>query len=526
MDKAKPALRRKEFAVAVAAGVALLWASLANFITHNDYPVLRPEIGLVALLCVVIAFMVTPIYLGQRQWGRSFLEGLLGALFVDLNSNSVAAMVAAGVAVAAITYWKRISLLGPLALFGTVILVATLVGSRPSWLRSVHKPSAEQAASNGKPAILHLILDEHIGVEGLPADEESQHLKQDLKAFYLRRGFALYGRAYSQHMHTVNAIPAVLNYGERLAEQPSTTGVVVGQTQHLRKLVDQGYRLTIFQSDFADFCSGAAFAECVTYDSSSLRPTLDFNLSPMERTRLIALKFASLSQIIAKGLAPWNVAAAILRQRGVPMPVVLPTEDARTSTVGTLRATEELSSRLSKARSGDAFFAHLLLPHYPYVVGPGCAGLRFTDWKRRWDPSPLEIRRHAYAGQLHCTMSKVDQLLKALARSPAGLNAIVIIHGDHGSRLTTVDPNEPNRGSFTDDDMIAGYSTLFAIRAPGVQPGYLTSPQPISLLLRDFTRSGFTSAPRPAPPQVHLVTLDDFDWKPRGAYPLPPAWLK
>ena len=139
MDKAKPALRRKEFAVAVAAGVALLWASLANFITHNDYPVLRPEIGLVALLCVVIAFMVTPIYLGQRQWGRSFLEGLLGALFVDLNSNSVAATVAAGVAVAAITYWKRISLLGPLALFGTVILVATLVGNtdRPATIKGI-----------------------------------------------------------------------------------------------------------------------------------------------------------------------------------------------------------------------------------------------------------------------------------------------------------------------------------------------------------------------------------------------------
>jgi len=62
MDEIVKASRRKELAVATSAGAALLWASLANFITHNDYPILRPEIGFIALGFVALSALVALMY--------------------------------------------------------------------------------------------------------------------------------------------------------------------------------------------------------------------------------------------------------------------------------------------------------------------------------------------------------------------------------------------------------------------------------------------------------------------------------
>jgi hypothetical protein len=193
--------------------------------------------------------------------------------------------------------------------------------------------------------------------------------------------------------------------------------------------------------------------------------------------------------------------------------------------VGTLRALGDLKARLEKAKPGDAFFAHLLLPHYPYVVAGDCSALQFKEWKRRFGYWPPEALRHAYAGQLQCATSQVDELLQAFDRSPAGSNSLVFVHGDHGSRLTSVDPSEEYRGQFGREDVIAAYSTLFAVRAPAVRAGYYTEPYPIHTLLRDFSSSTPARAPSLTPPKVHEVWLDDEDWKPSSKIRLPASWL-
>jgi hypothetical protein len=234
----------------------------------------------------------------------------------------------------------------------------------------------------------------------------------------------------------------------------------------------------------------------------------------------------SLSEITSRILLPYNLAANALQNFGYDVRVFLPAEEARSSSVGSIAAVDDLSTRLKNARSGNAYFAHLLLPHYPYVVAADCKGLPLSEWKRRLGVWSLEDKQHAYFAQVRCTMSNVDRLLSALAASPAGSNSVVIIHGDHGSRLTRVDPSEDNLGKFGDDDMIAGFSTLFAVRAPGIQPGYFTEPNPTPSLLHEFDRQSFKLAPHPAPPKVHEVTLDDYEWKPRSKARLPGAWLR
>jgi hypothetical protein len=280
----------------------------------------------------------------------------------------------------------------------------------------------------------------------------------------------------------------------------------------------------ILQSDFADYCAGTAVDECITYNSSSLRPTLALPLNTTDRARLLALKFLALSDV-AFGLAlPWNALRTRLGPEGLILPLFDPENDSRSSTVGSLAAFDELTRRLETAQPGTVYFTHLLLPHYPYVVRDDCSYLPWQSWKLRFRSS-LQQRRTAYYGQLRCTKRKLSAALGALSRSPAGRGSIVIIHGDHGSRITQTDPNETNLGAYSDADMIAGFSTLFAIRAPGVEPTYHVERQPAAALLREFAGSQFRSAPHPKPPLVHTVYLDDRHWKPVRRVRLPQSWL-
>ena len=77
----------------------------------------------------------------------------------------------------------------------------------------------------------------------------------------------------------------------------------------------------------------------------------------------------------------------------------------------------------------------------------------------------------------------------------------------------------------TDDDLIAGYSTLFAVRAPGLGSGVDRRPTAAPELLQALARSAFTSAETPRRPgRTRTVMLEDPDWVPTLAVPLPDDW--
>jgi hypothetical protein len=326
-------------------------------------------------------------------------------------------------------------------------------------------------------------------------------------------------------MHTVNAIPSILNYGERLSSSASTSGVSIGPTAHLQNIADEGYNMTVLQSDFAEYCTGVRFNACITYDSSSLRPTLELPLTFADRASLITLKFLTLSDLAGWLAAYWNVATASSRANGWNGPRFDPANDGRSSTVASFAAFDELTRRLRSARAGDAIFAHLLLPHYPYVVRADCTYLPWRSWKFRTRPADIRVRRRAYYEQVRCVHLKMAAALQALWQSPAGESSVIIIHGDHGSRITSIDPMEPNLSKFGDADMVAGFSTLFAVRALGVQGGYSSERLPAPALLRDFARSGFRSAPYPEPAAFPSVYLDDRSWRTTRRVNLPRSWL-
>lgn len=515
----------RELLPAFLAGLMLFAASLANFLEHNDYPLLRPENGLIvgaaALVCAVMALA----HRALPQWLRSILEGFLTALFVDFNSDSLDLAVGVGAIVAAVTLWRRATLVGPMALIGGVVLVTTALGIRgdSSWVRTVTAEPAAVPAATDRPAILHLILDEHIGLTGLEElGTNGNEMARELRQSYLAAGFAVYGGAYSQHLRTVNALPHIFNFGGGKARAASTHGVRVGSTEYLRSLAQAGYRLNVWQADFADFCSDNPVTVCTTYDSSSMRPTLPLPLKPSERAAIILAKFVQLSQIAAMANSGWNSVAFRLRQSGLDVPRFQFKDNGRSSTVASLAVLELATRSLASAKPGEAYVLHMLLPHYPYVVGRDCKFRPWDEWKSRKLNAPLAVRQRAYIEQLRCTTTKVLTSIEAFRSSTGGKNGIVILHGDHGSRITDIDPSAENVGRFSDADLVAGFSTFFAVHAPQIAPVFHSGPQPVAMLLKDLSTSGFSATPRTDSARVGTVFLDDgLHWIPRREVPLP-----
>ena len=101
---------------------------------------------------------------------------------------------------------------------------------------------------------------------------------------------------------------------------------------------------------------------------------------------------------------------------------------------------------------------------------------------------------------------RVHGLIEALRRSGQFERAIVLVHGDHGSRISQMSLGVQK--NLTSDDLRDAYSTSFAVKAPGIAPGYDTGLLRQSATCSRALRQGRAAAPilDPAwpPPPVYL----------------------
>src|SRR5690606_5752666 len=146
------------------------------------------------------------VYRAMGDLGRLVLQLLLVFLALDINFDAIVASV--GTFVIGLLLRRRI--LPFLGIASAVVLATGLagigIGAGPT--RGAAEAEAAVSPVSGPPVLVHLILDEHIGVEGLLGDEpEIAAMRQRLRDFYVGQGFRLFGGAYSEYLHTVNAIP-------------------------------------------------------------------------------------------------------------------------------------------------------------------------------------------------------------------------------------------------------------------------------------------------------------------------------
>jgi hypothetical protein len=158
-----------------------------------------------------------------------------------------------------------------------------------------------------------------------------------------------------------------------------------------------------------------------------------------------------------------------------------------------------------------------MMPHYPYVYDAGCRLRPTSQWLERMDreappgtsntPASRAARYSAYFEQARCTLQKLERLIAAI---PPALerDAIVIIQGDHGSRIGLVEPEWSGSPRLSASDYVDSYSTLFAVRSPSLEAGYDTRLAPITCILQTLVYSSFRSVSAldacASPPKVFM----------------------
>jgi hypothetical protein len=518
-------LELRPFLLDLGALALIVLAPFVVLLSFHGYAYFTPEVMLIMAAALIVATLLALVISFASRLVRAVVLAAVIALFIEMHveipstSSIVIALVfvTAVAALAALLWFLHEHATKILAVIFIVLIAMTLVrGSSESHL-IVSKRTPTASSGNAEPPLLiHLLLDEHIGVEGLPADlPGTRALRPDLVEFYTSRGFRLFGGAYSEYANTYNSIANLLNFTSRAVSRPylhhgGQARWDLSEAAYFELLQQRGYRLHVYQSAYMDLCrvEGVQLQECTTYPVKSLGLLQELDLSTFEKARAIGNALITQSKVllVANKVYERGLRAALLH-----VGVQLPSWRWQGPLFGPLPVPDVLdriSADVQRHPRGHAFFAHLLLPHYPYVFDERCELRSSTsDWLTNRISSPDVLiyntpdsraqKYERYAEQTRCLLTLLDDLLDALESRGLLDDAIIVVHGDHGSRIPVHYPSGLtfSSGVLTEADFSDTFSTLYAIHAPGVAAGYDAAPLSLVQLLNHHLGGEPLSAP-------------------------------
>ena len=510
-----------------------LVAPLVAFARYHEYGLLQPELVVLYTALAGVALLGGLAIVAAGAWARVVALAAAVTLLLDLQFDFGRALVAIGLGVLAGSWLLRRHLSRILVSAMICVIASTLVLPVGSAHRPpVRKPVAP-ASGTDLPVIVHLILDEHIGLEGMPIEiNSSREVKQSLIDFYLGHGFQLFGGAYSRYMNSYNAIPNLFNFTALTMDgyyaDPKEQPLIIGENAWLQALADRGARIHIYQSDYMELCAvaGIELAACITRSIRTMKVLEGASMPLAGKVWVIS------SMHIGRAAAYRHFRRLYGRVQKV---FRLPDWTWERQVIGALGADGLLGvliDDVAAAQPGDVFIAHVMLPHFPYMLDREC-GLRpsVADWLDRNDPAlrgggseensaaAREERYLLYLDQVECTRRRVGELLAAMNGTGFLEDAVVLIHGDHGSRIGRTKANAAGRERLTAADYSDYFSTLFAVRGPNRDADYDVEPRALDSLFLDVVRELGIPAADPATPPG--VLLDDVPLGPMSQGPVP-----
>jgi hypothetical protein len=538
----------------------LFWlATFLGFVRFHDYPVWRPEILLIGLALIGLgipiglliairaktlgAAALTLLLLG---WAAETLLTRYPDSFADWDAIvqsivdwggpfSLYAVLALGAVVIFGIPFALFALLGRnlgivmATVFGVAAVSTVLLPAKAVVRGEIFSRDVE--ANPDLPLLIHLVLDEHIGIEGLPPEiDGSQALRDEIKAFYREYGFEVSARAFSQYTQTRNSLASMLNArppaDERLPGGKERRDGDLRDNLWFKILTDQGYRIRAYYFDYVDFCpqENKAIISCFVYSGNSIGGLLEADLPTLSAAKVIfgsylqtLTSFSVLGRHWLKEMGWQDLLPKWLMTRsylGVPP---------------SLAVLSQIRQDLRENPGGTAVFAHLLVPHHTYHYDRECRIQANTDdWFHavsRIDarkelsiinsPESRRRRYESYFDQLGCLYRTLREFLEDLEAADLLQGATIILHGDHGSRISLHSPNRESAERLSDADLIDNYSVLFAVRRPGSKPAYDLNLRSIQALFAERFLG------RPFPSENSEVVLDDWLKAKRGPEPEP-----
>ena len=512
------------------------------FLEHHSYGIFHIEIFMSILGFLLVSLLCSA---GMRYGGfigKNFFAFVLVTLFFSIQFGSSGEIVFTcmllGVAVALLIFKDNFPLIAA-SIFATFFIVTLSQVFLPQEVQSLEIAKQDLAVGSGPvPRIIHLILDEHIGLEGIPTDiPEGMEVKSQLVEFYEKYGFMTFGGAYSHYSLTINSIPNLLNFSSA-----AKTRMYIGEGDNPDRLLENlyfeglaqaGYRLNVWWGHHIDYCSHSQVLidNCVQIPSHGLKITQSVDLNMLERVQLVFSNYINLSNIYGGARNYYET----FRNEILPYGVSLPSatwDRHKVTTLPYLFSLEALWQSILELPEGNVAFAHLLLPHSPYVTNADCTiRTSLQEWKynvlsstRGGVPNTKDSREthyREYFKQVQCVYMKLDELFKRMEHAGLFENSVIIIHGDHGSRIMKTEPTIENEQTLSKQDIVDGYSTLFAVKFPKQVGYYDTQTVPIEFLLQEKVVKPLLGEKVSAPPSAPFVFLQSEDPTIQDLKPIP-----
>lgn len=348
--------------------------------------------------------------------GRVATDGARFAPYV-----SIALLV---VAILAIQRWRR--RLSSVRRFATTAALAVLLFPLGTigyshWVAASGDPitagalpaSTRERGRGPAPDIFLIVLDKYTGSRSLLANygfDNSRFLD-----FLRSRGFYVPARPRSNYVHTFLALASMLNWrylddlSDKFGREESRWSLAYPLIENNRTsqyLQAQGYQFVFLPTPF---------------HATSRNPHADLELKEPAQASSeffgVWLRTTALSKLLIWGCR--RIACGSAR---------FPSYTPETTT--DIDWKFEQLSRLGFHQRPQFVFAHLLVPHEPYIYDENCNS-REPLWPLTDHDADSTRVKHAYIAQLKCVNSKVEELIDTIltrSRTPP----VIVLQADHG----------------------------------------------------------------------------------------------
>jgi Sulfatase len=449
------------------------------------------------------------------------IAGVAVFLILEGALPPVAGMLAVALILTTGFWLLRVHLPSILLVFVTVLLVSVVV-TRPSPKIRADRIEAQEGdqvsrkwSASGRfnqklPIVVHLVFDEMMSVGAMTDDlPGGSAMRASLQAFGEKHSLRMFDSVYSRFFFSGVSLPNMMNTEYRgqlsLGDVLKTKSNLTANA-YFDDMAARGYRTVVFQTALMNFCANQNVDLCETFDSFDPGAK---GLAGLDARNQRASLWQTFITAYQPSYASTIGQAALNRIYGL-----------RSQEVGVLGSADRYDAQRFPAwfdrftrfaatvPRGTHLFAHFMVPHSPYLLSESCVvsgkfegGYYLSNYPLS---QRLEKRRRFYEGyfsQLRCVQRKLDDFMTTLEHTENFHDAVIIVHGDHGSRISSGNILE----DYTQRDFVDNYATFFAVRSPAAAAGtdceFLSLPE----AFRRHAAAGVNKTPRTGAPLPVVV---------------------
>jgi hypothetical protein len=393
--------------------VLILWNLFLFVIKDHVYPLFSPEVALSLFALAFLAGFISLLSLAKRRAYSAAAVAALLVFFIDFTSEPsmqlhklalLGLFILLFIAILKLGHTFYLPAVGAMSVMLITTLVILMQQTQPGIAAF---DTSGPVAKDAPPRLIHLLLDEHLGIEGFPKSHPfGRVMKERLKEFYKTRGFQLYGNAYGHYCNTFDAVPSLLNFTREPTPKQFVSGdegsYVVTRNRYFELLKERGYRLHVISAGYLDFCAEtpALTADCQQARFSSWGSVSALKVPTADKAVFLLRSFVTGYPRYQRLQRLYDISwrPLLLKNGGYFSRLadsMWMTPPAHTYTSNAMETIERTWNNILSLPQGHAAFIHLMLPHFRIRLDRTARPGRSSSGRKIWNMCPMSNARHS-----------------------------------------------------------------------------------------------------------------------------------